>query len=160
MLLKSLSLTAIAALPMAARGIAAVEDPPRDATAEKALFGPWFVTAGQVSIILSVEPGGQALVVFDEKGTITIGRHVWRPLPGGLLIDTLPRFRLWHVTDSSDGCEVRVQMESLPEEIEISTGIRNFPRRFCMKRVDHAPLPQALADRRLPKNWDSEKPLE
>src|SRR5262245_53738735 len=110
MLLKSLS--TMAAVPVAARAFAAAEDAPLPPV-ERALFGAWFVASGQVSIIISVEPGGQALVVFDERGAITIGRHLWRPLPGGLLIDTLPRFRIWHIADPGDNCEVRVQMESL-----------------------------------------------
>ena len=155
MLLKSLT---IAALPVATRALAA-EDAPNPG-AEQALFGPWFVTAGEVSIIISVEPSGQALVVFDEKGAITIGRHSWRPLANGILVDTLPRFRMWHLSDPGDSCEVRVQMENLPDSVEVSSGIRNFPRRFCMKRVDHAPLPRAVADRPLPKGWEAKKPAE
>ena len=154
MLLKSLT---IAALPLAMSSARAAEDLPIPGP-EKALFGPWFVAAGEVSIIISVEPSGQALVVFDEKGAITIGRHIWRPLPGGALIDTLPRFRMWLIADTADNCEVRVQMETLPDDVEVSSGIRNFPRRFCMKRVDHAPLPRALANRPWPKDWDAEKP--
>jgi hypothetical protein len=130
------------------------------AEAEKALMGPWFVAAGQVSIIISVESTGQALVLFDEGGAITIGRHVWRALPGGIVIDTLPRFRMWHTAAAADGCEARVEVESLPDDVEVSKGIRNFPRRFCMKRVNHAPVPRSLAERRLPKGWEEEKPAD
>src|SRR4051812_25934060 len=94
MLLKSLAMMAV---PLAATQTPGAEEPPHTSDAEKALLGPWFVTAGQVSVIISVEPSGQALVVFDENGAMTIGRHIWRPLPGGVLIDTLPRFRMWHM---------------------------------------------------------------
>src|ERR1051325_10878221 len=121
-------LLTLAALPLPISTARLPADDAHETTeAEKALTGAWFVAAGQVSIIISVEPTGQALVVFDEGGAMTIGRHSWRPLPGGVMIDTLPRFRMWHTVTAADGCEARVEMEGLPDEVEVSRGIRNFP---------------------------------
>lgn len=151
-------LMALTAMPMA---LSAAEEAPVE-NVEKALLGTWFVTAGQVSIIFSLEPGGQALVVFDEGGAMTIGRHFWRALPGGVLIETLPRFRMWRPTaaSASTSCEVQVEMERLPADAEISSSLKQFPPKFCMKRVTHAPLPRRLATRALPSGWEKEEPQD
>jgi len=140
----------LAALPFAVR---AAEELPTADNLKKPLLGSWFVTAGQMSIVFSLEASGEALVLFVEGGAVTIGRHLWRPMPGGLLIDTLPRFRLWQ---SSGPCEVRVEMEELPQEVEVSDGFKHFPLRFCMKRVTHAPLPRELIQRPPTKGWEVE----
>src|SRR5437764_9510325 len=141
-------LMGLVAVPLVAR---AAEDAPNEVL-QRAFLGPWFTTSGQVSIIFSLEPGGQALVIFDENGAVTIGRHSWRSLPGGVLIDSLPRFRMWHSPATSSSCEVQVEMERLSNDVEISSGIKHFPLRFCMKRVTHAALPKALVARPLPKD--------
>ena len=134
------------------RVVRAADESIADEQIASRLLGSWLDSAGQMSIVFSLEPGGQTLVLFDENGALTIGRHGWRPLPGGVLIDSVPRFRLWH---SSGACEVRVEMEEL-SNIEISEGVRHFPRRFCMKRVVHAPIPKELIARPLPKGWERE----
>ena len=142
-------LAGLAALPFAVN--AAEEAPPGEFS--RALIGSWFVTSGPMSIVFSLEPNGQALVLFDDNGAFTIGRHLWRALPGGALIETLPRFRIW---PSPGPCDARVEMEDLHADVEVSEGFRHFPLRFCMKRVTHAPLPKQLLERPVTKGWESE----
>ena len=145
-------LIGLVALPLTATG-AEEAQPERP---EKSLLGAWFTASGQVSIVFSLDPGGFALVLFDENGALTIGRHFWRALPGGLLIDSLPRFRMWAAGQTGSSCDVQVEMERLSEDVEVSSGIRRFPLRFCMKRVTHAPLPKELVIRPLPNGWQEE----
>jgi len=144
-------LAAIAAVPFA---LHAAEEPAPEPPRARGLLGSWFVTSGQLTFVFSFEPNGEALVLFFENGSFNIARHPWRPMPGGAVIDTMPRFRFWLPPVPGSSCDVRVEMEELPADADVSDGFRHFPLRFCMKRVTHAPLPKALLERPLPKNWE------
>ena len=143
------ALTGLALLPFAVR---AADEPLPKETNKKVLMDSWFVTSDEVSIMFSLLPTGGALVMFVDRGSVSIGRHLWRPLPGGVLIDSVPRFRMW---EASGSCEARVEMEVLPAEVEVSGGLKSFPLKFCMRRVTHAPIPKELLERALPKGWES-----
>jgi hypothetical protein len=142
-------LASLIALPVAVRLRAETqtEDQP-----PKQLIGSWFVASGRMSMVFSLEPSGEALVVFSENGALSIGRHSWKAMPNGVLINTLPRFRLW---ESTGPCEVRGEMEEMPPGFEMSEGFRHFPLRFCLKRIVHARFPRELAERPLPGSWDN-----
>jgi len=116
------------------------------------LTGAWQVTSALNSLVLSLEPDGQALVILLEKGSFSAGRTKWKPLPGGLLVgEAILRFRLWEANETD---RLRAEME-LPEGIETSEGWRTFPRSFFMSRIVQAP--KELIDRPLPPGWVGER---
>lgn len=68
---------------------------------------------------------------------------------GGILVKGLPRFRLWA---SKPAGPIRVEMEELPAEMEVSKGFRTFPLRFFMRRAEVNGL--VANSRSLPQGWD------
>jgi hypothetical protein len=117
---------------------------------ETAFTGSWHVSSAVNSIVLSIEPGEKALVLLLESGSFSMARSTWKPLPGGILVESMPRFRLWA---GRDQLEVRVEMD-LPAELDTSEGWRDFPGTFFMRRIEDAELPKALRDRPLPAGWE------
>ena len=118
--------------------------------AENALTGSWHTSSALNSIVLSIEPSGKALVLLLESGSFSMARSTWKPLPGGILIESMPRFRLW---TGRYPLEMRVEMD-LPENIDATNGWRDFPRTFFMRRIEDAELPKVLRDRPLPAGWE------
>ena len=121
-----------------------------DGESVSALMGSWHVTSAVTSIILSVEPQGEALGVLIENGAHTLWRSKWRKLPGGILVDGQPMIRLW-IGRNKD--EARAEMESLPEDMEVSAGIRQFPLSFFMRRVPMSP--RNTPSRKYPPAWEN-----
>jgi len=113
------------------------------------LMGSWHVTSAVTSIMLSLEPQGGALVLTIENGAHSLSRSKWRKLEGGLVVEGFPMFRLWAGRNAE---EVRVEMEPLPTDVEISSGLRQFPGSFFMSRV--RPGPREFLGRPLPKGWE------
>ena len=60
-------LMSMAVLPCAVR---AANESIADEQVASRLLGSWLVSAGQMSIVFSLEPGGQTLVLFDENGVM------------------------------------------------------------------------------------------
>jgi hypothetical protein len=112
--------------------------------------GSWQVTSASNSVVLSIEPSGQALVLMMQSGAHSMVRTKWRPLPGGLLVEGLPRFRLWAGPDEQ---HLRAEMD-LPERGDVGESWREFPATFFMSRIRDASMPKALLERPLPAGWD------
>jgi len=90
-------------------------------------------------------------------GTTSWQKVTWQNVPGGILVDSVPRFRFWQGRKDD---ESRVEMEPLPAELT-SRSLREFPIRFFMRRDDGArprraivPLPDGWDRGSLPHNWD------
>jgi hypothetical protein len=114
------------------------------------LTGSWQVTSASNSVVLSIEPSGQALVLMMQSGAHSMVRTKWRLLPGGLLVEGLPRFRLWAGPDQQ---HLRAEMD-LPARADVGDGWREFPVTFFMSRIGDARFPEALLERPLPVGWD------
>jgi hypothetical protein len=114
------------------------------------LTGSWKATSAAYSVILSIEPSGQALVILGEKGAFSMQRTGWKPLAGGLLVEGLPRFRLWQASHND---RLRAEMH-LPEGIDVSESWRAAPRAFFMQRIREVLIPKELSDRPLPRGWE------
>jgi len=143
------ALVPLLALPIVAR---AAEDPPlRDKEDATPFIGSWFVTSAITSLIVSIEPQGEALFLFIEGGAFSILRTNWKQAPGGILVEGLPRIRLWRGTEPNN---VRAEIEPLPEDLEVSVGFRQFPQKFFMRRVANAHVAGDIGKRSLPKEWD------
>lgn len=92
------------------------------------LLGSWHVTSATNSVILSIEQSGKALVILMQSGSFGMGRTNWKALPGGILVDSYPRFRLWA---GSDPNSLRAEIEDIPKDVEVSDdGWRSFPPFF------------------------------
>lgn len=141
------ALISLAALSLAAPAVA----PSSQAQGEglSPFTGSWHVTSAVTSIVLSIEPQGEALVLTIENGAHSLERRPWRKLEGGLVVDGVPMFRVWQGRNAE---ELRVEMEPLPEEIEVGGGLRQFPRGFFMRRASLAPRDKV--GRPLPQGWD------
>ena len=48
------------------------------------LTGSWHVTSAMNSVVLSMEPGGQVLVLLLESGSFSMARTTGKTLPGGV----------------------------------------------------------------------------
>jgi hypothetical protein len=115
------------------------------------LNGSWQVTSATNSVILSIEPGGRALIIMMKSGSFSTARAKWRPLPGGVLVESFPRFRLWPGPDNS---RLRAERE-LPGFTEASdTGWSEFPQAFFMRRIEEAQIPDLLRNIPLPAGWE------
>ena len=122
-------------------------------------IGVWHVTSAQSSILFNIQPGGKALFLLIQDGSHGIDPVTWRPLPGGVLIEGMPRFRLWKGRGPDD---IRVEMEPISPELAASS-VQAFPQAFFMRRVKERefsdsmiarPLPKGWADATLPAGWD------
>lgn len=117
------------------------------------LVGSWHVTSAVTSIVLSIEPSGEALGLFIENGAHSLWRTRWKKMEGGLLIEGMPMFRIWPGRHRE---EARVEMEPISDEMDVSGGLRQFPLAFFMRKV--GPVGRGLPSRAIPKTWESGKP--
>ena len=115
----------------------------------KPFVGTWHTTSGTMSIFLGIEADGGALFIWIQAGSHSYGTLRWEPLPNGLLVEGLPRFRFWKGRNAN---EVRVEMEPLSAEM---TGpeLQRFPLRFMMHRVVGNKMSKELTRRQLPDGW-------
>ena len=109
-------------------------------------IGVWHTTSATTSFLIEIKPDGEAFFVLIQGGTHGIDNVSWKPLPGGLLVNGIPRLRFWKGRNKN---EARVEMESLPpgmasaEITEISAEVYNVasgretatPQRFPAKRI-------------------------
>lgn len=117
------------------------------------LMGSWHVTSAQTSLIISVEPNHQALVLGIQEGSHSMQRTSWRPFHGGVLIEGIPRIRLWPGRDGRDD-ELRAEMESIPE-LGFDPN-ENFHDHFFMSRIEFGEPPEAMVNRPVPERWTQE----
>ncbi|GMW02688.1 MAG: hypothetical protein AMXMBFR84_38240 [Candidatus Hydrogenedentota bacterium] len=117
------------------------------------LTGTWMVTAATNSFVIVIKPDGKAVVLLIQDGSHGIDNVTWKPMPGGLLIEGLPRFRFWN---GRNAAEARVEMEALPFEL-MESSLQRFPTAFFMKRYDEGRnLGGQGASRPLAAGWDRE----
>ncbi|QDU06671.1 hypothetical protein [Gimesia aquarii] len=100
-------------------------------------------------MIFSIKDDGEAVMILLQDGAYNMGNVAWKPVPGGILIDGLPRFRFWKGRNRN---EARVEIEALPPEMTRSDW-QEFPLSFFMRRAISRRLPKQLQERSLPKNW-------
>ena len=77
------------------------------------MIGTWSSHHAQTGMVLSIEPNGHALLMFIHDGSHSTGRTTWRPFYGGILVDGLPRLRLWPGRPENHESEVRAELEYL-----------------------------------------------
>jgi hypothetical protein len=140
------ALVSLAAVPVS---LTAAQPQVSDGAAAR-LLGSWHVTSAVTSIILSIEPAGEGLFIFLENGAYNIARVLWRPLPGGLLVEGALRIRVWLGRNPE---ELRAEMEELPPQVDVSDGFARFPLAFFMRRVSHRQVSREMLERELPKQW-------
>ncbi len=119
------------------------------------LIGSWEVTSAQTSLILSIEPEHEVLVLWIRPGSHSMMRTSWSAMAGGILVRGVPRMRLWGGRDGRYD-ELRAEIEALPE-----LGVepdKLFHDHFFMRRIKHLDVPQALLDRPLPTRWQMTVP--
>jgi hypothetical protein len=127
------------------------------ADAAGSFTGTWIVTSAQTSLVLSVERGEEALVVWIHPGSHSCARPAWRSMPGGILIESVPRLRLWAGRHND---ELRVELESVPQ-LDIDAN-EIFHDHFFVRRVGRDTLalprdwalPEGWSEEALPEHWD------
>lgn len=122
--------------------------------------GTWQTTSGTTSLILTIAPSGEGMLILIASGSHGIDNINWRPLPGGLVTEGRhPRFRFWRGRHPD---EARVEMEPLPPPLT-SEEMQRFPLAFFMSRVTSVPgslarrqsdVPQSWMRPQLPADWD------
>jgi len=145
------ALQALAVLPIAVSAAAADGDDKKATAPASSFVGSWHVTVGVTSFILSIEPQGEALYVRIENGAFNISRVKWKAMPGGVLVECLPRLRLW---PGRDATMIRVEREDFPRK-DVSEAFKQFPLAFVMSRAELGKMWQMFADRPLPAGWES-----
>ena len=131
--------------------VGADQKPKKDVVSE--FTGTWSTISGTNSVIFSIKADGEAVIFLLQDGAYNMGNVPWKPVPGGILIDGLPRFRFWKGRNRN---ESRVEMEALPPEMT-SEDWQEFPLSFFMHRSRSKRLPKQLRERSLPKNWNNAK---
>lgn len=133
----------------------AVPDDGATASAAAPFLGVWQTHFEQTAIILIIRPNDKAHFILIQSGSRQVSNVDWKAVPGGLIVDGLPRFRLWNGRDQN---EVRAQMEALHPDFT-NRQLRRFPLSFYMKRDDvRRNLPPQLQRRALPNGWMDEMP--
>lgn len=148
---RRLIVTVFAALAVMSSGYA--EDiPPADP--DFPLLGIWSTHYQQTFITLIINRDHTAQVVLIDQGH-SIGTVPWKPAPNGLIVEGLPRFRLWHGKTNE---RARAQIEPLRPEWTNDTLLR-FPPSFYMRKShsNQAVLKQ-LATRPMPAGWNADAP--
>ena len=112
--------------------------------------GVWRTTSASITIILSIRPDGRGLFVLIDGGSNSCEQVTWKVSPGGILVESLPRFRFWKGRHAN---EVRAEMEPLPPELT-SRNVGQFHRTFFMRRNGQRKYPPALKNRPLPAGWN------
>jgi hypothetical protein len=139
----------LAPAPERSRGVDG--DPPGGAEPWRSPIGSWHTTSAQKSLVVSVRPEGQALVMFIERGQHSIDHVPWESSHGGLLLQGVPRIRLWPGRHDQ---ELRAEIEPIPEASYDPN--KGFLRRFFMRRVQERSLPQGWRSRPVPEGWKRE----
>ena len=117
------------------------------------LIGSWQVTIAQTSLIVSIEPDHKVLVLWIRKGSHSMLRTSWKPFHGGILVQGVPRIRLWTGRENNNN-ELRAELEAIPE-LGYDPN-KEFHDHFFMRRIKYKePQPQLL-NRPVPEQWTQE----
>lgn len=119
----------------------------------RALIGSWQVTSAQTSLILSIEPGREVLVLWVRPGSHSMQRTSWETLPGGILVHGIPRIRLWTGRDKRSN-ELRAELEAIPE-LDFDPN-DDFHDHFFMRRIEYEAVPPQWFVRPIPERWKRE----
>lgn len=135
-----------------------IADAKADDDVSASFIGTWHVTSATSSVILSIGPKGQASSILIDKGAYGIDSVTWKSVPGGILVEGLPRFRFWK---GGNPQQARVAMEPLPPEVT-SASWQEFPLTFFMSRIETKPEnAKSTPERKLPAGWnDATLPAE
>ena len=127
-------------------------EPTVESSAEgwQTLMGAWQVTSAQTSLILSIQPDRKALILWIRKGGRSQLYTSWEPCHGGVLVQGMPRIRLWAGRDGRDN-ELRAELEAIPE-IGFDPN-EKFHDHFFMRRIDYEQVPQEWLTRPIPERW-------
>jgi hypothetical protein len=117
------------------------------------LVGSWQTTIAQKSLIISLDNNGQALVLFMQPGQHSTARVSWKPFHGGILVQGMPRIRLWHGRKNSYH-ELRAEIEAIPE-INYDPD-EAFVQHFFMRRISYEEIPKQWSTRSVPRHWTDE----
>ncbi len=134
----------------------AIAAQPEEDTKEESwqkLLGSWQVTSAQTSLILSIEPNRQVLVLWIHPGSHSMLRTSWKPFHGGILVQSMPRIRLWSGRADSH-TELRAELEAVTE-IDFDPN-KEFHDHFFMKRIEYREMPPQWLDRPVPREWMEE----
>lgn len=136
----------------AAWTLTACGDAARQAKSEfdKQLLGSWHVTRAQTSLILSIEPEQKVLVLWIREGSHSMERTSWKPFHGGILINSIPRLRLWRGREGNAN-ELRAELESIAE-LDVDAN-KLFCDHFFMRRIPYREQPPSFRDRPVPPRW-------
>jgi len=131
-------------------------------TVNSPFLGVWQTHFEQTFFTLIINPDQTAYFILIEGGSHQLTKVKWEPVAGGILVDSLPRFRLWKVPKDEDSV-ARAQMEALDPALTGSS-IRRFPTSFYMKHLRRDELVRTLpidfAKREVPAGWSNETPPE
>ncbi len=117
------------------------------------LTGSWEVTSAQTSLVLSIEPDRKVLCLWIRKGSHSTLRTSWKPFHGGILVQSMPRIRLWPGRENR-GDELRAELEAVPEMGYDPN--KEFHERFFMRRIEYREMPRQFLDRPVPEQWKRE----
>ncbi len=117
-------------------------------TASDAFAGIWSSHYQQTFIYLIIQPHQKAVFALLDQG-YSFGEVPWFPANNGIIVRGFPMLRLWR-TKQPDRCKVR--MQAVPPEATNDTFVK-FPLNFYMTRQQQNPLPAALAELKIPKDW-------
>lgn len=121
--------------------------------APDAFAGIWSSHYRQTYIYLIIQPNHKAVFALLDQGH-SFDEVPWFPADNGIIVGGFPILRLW-TTNQPDRCKVR--MQAVPPEATNDTFLR-FPLNFYMTREKQRPLPAALAELEVPKDWLSSEP--
>jgi hypothetical protein len=116
-------------------------------------LGIWSTHYQQTFITLVINRDRTAQFLLIGPGH-SIGTVNWRPAPNGLIVDSLPRFRLW---GPSVNDRVRAEMEPLPPEMT-NVEMQRFPLAFYLKRQRDSRDTTKQFERPLPDGWRNHAP--
>ncbi|TWT60748.1 hypothetical protein [Rubinisphaera italica] len=116
--------------------------------ASDAFAGIWSSHYQQTFIYLIIQPHQKAVFALLDQG-YSFGEVPWVPANNGIIVRGFPMLRLWK-TKQPDWCKVR--MQAVPPEATNDTFVK-FPLNFYMTRQKQNPLPPALAQLKIPKDW-------
>ena len=120
-----------------------------NSSVKQEIAGVWITHYQQSHLMIIIHRDHTAHVLWIMKGSHQIGDVRWRPAPNGLIVENVPRFRLWRMPSKD---QMRVEMEKLPHEW-LGGDLKRFPLAFYMKKQRPFSWPKEIVDRPLPEGW-------
>lgn len=117
----------------------------------RSLLGSWHTTRATKSMVLSIRKDGRALMMFIQPGQHSMNHVPWEPFQGGILVQGIPRVRLWHGRHDQ---ELRAEIEPI-SEIDYDPD-EQFMQTFFMRRIGDRQVPKGWKERPVPESWKRE----